>query len=587
MADVLIVCVREDELQAKALADMFERAGFTVGGAPSNDGALRSVGAAVIVWSQAAIRSRPFLDAAQRAIDAEKAVVASLIDPPPPHTVGNAPSFALNGWTGDPEDPSLDPLFFAVDRMVSSQRAAVGAAPAHPAQDRFQEPPSLRPPPVYAPPAPPQRARPNPPPPPRLDQQRFEPRPDPRQAAPPARDNSNAEAEHWRVIRDSRNPNDFMDFIAKWGADGSFSELAELRLKQLTGPGAPPAPPTNLREAARAAEPRRRPDPPPPAARRPDPPPPIRLETRRPEPLPRIVEPPRRDPPPAYARDYRPPMDGPPKSGGGLMRALVLALLLGGGALAAGLYYGGGADTLLAGNDSPGAPDESSDELPPVGPAELGVGGEEHAEEPVELASNEPPATAAPRREQAQRETQRPPRQQPPRNQQTSAPAPAEEAVPAPQTSWTNSNGGNNATASPYTQYGPANLDPPAGATTQAPVQVAANDPQAARPPAAAARAGTVRWAQRPSARRIAELYPERASRNGTGGRAELACTVRADLTLACTVASETPPSMGFGRAALSASTSYRVQPTLSDGAAAAGTRTRIAITFVAQEGAN
>ena len=64
MADVLIVCVREDEPQAKALADMFEAAGFSIGGAPNSDGALRSSGAGVVVWSQASIRSRPFLDAA-------------------------------------------------------------------------------------------------------------------------------------------------------------------------------------------------------------------------------------------------------------------------------------------------------------------------------------------------------------------------------------------------------------------------------------------------------------------------------------------------------------------------------------------
>src|SRR5689334_25160057 len=65
MADVLIVCVREDEPQAKALAEMFEAAGFSIGGAPSSDAALRSSGAGVVVWSQASIRSRPFLDAAR------------------------------------------------------------------------------------------------------------------------------------------------------------------------------------------------------------------------------------------------------------------------------------------------------------------------------------------------------------------------------------------------------------------------------------------------------------------------------------------------------------------------------------------
>src|SRR5512147_291679 len=160
MADVLIVCVREDEPQAKALAEMFEAAGFSVGGAPSSDGALRSSGAGVVVWSQASIRSRPFLDAAQRVINADKAVVASLIEPPPPSSIGESPAFDLSRWNGDPNDPALDPLFFAVDRMVNAARAGVGANTA-----RTPEPEAYEPPP----------ARREPPP----------PRPAPRPAAPP------------------------------------------------------------------------------------------------------------------------------------------------------------------------------------------------------------------------------------------------------------------------------------------------------------------------------------------------------------------------------------------------------------------
>src|SRR5262249_14211787 len=151
MADVLIVCVREDEPQAKGLAEMFEAAGFTIGGAPSSDAALRSSGAGVVVWSQASIRSRPFLDAAQRVINADKAVVASLIEPPPPSSIGDAPAFDLSMWRGDPNDSALDPLFFAVDRMVNSQRASVGA----PEPDEDEPPPlprSMRPQPPPTPP---------------------------------------------------------------------------------------------------------------------------------------------------------------------------------------------------------------------------------------------------------------------------------------------------------------------------------------------------------------------------------------------------------------------------------------------------
>jgi hypothetical protein len=190
MADVLIVCVREDEPRAKALAEMFEAAGFSIGGAPSSDGALRSSGAGLVVWSQASIRSRPFLDAAQRVINAEKAVVASLIEPPPPSSIGDSPVFDLSRWDGDPNDPSLDPLFFAVDRMVNSARAGVGATTQ--AEPRGYEPP----PPSYEPP--PRATRPPPAP-----QANFA-----RSASPG--DPLGSEAEHWRAIRDSRNPSDFI-----------------------------------------------------------------------------------------------------------------------------------------------------------------------------------------------------------------------------------------------------------------------------------------------------------------------------------------------------------------------------------------
>ncbi|MBN8608559.1 MAG: hypothetical protein J0L81_16710, partial [Caulobacterales bacterium] len=196
MADVLIVCVREDEPRAKALAEMFEAAGFSIGGAPNTDGALRSSGAGVVVWSQAAIRSRPFLDAAQRVINADKAVVASLIEPPPPSSVGNSTTFDLSRWDGDPNDPSLDPLFFAVDRMVNASR--VGATAPAPAPAPYEEPSHRAT--TRIPPAP----RPAPPPP----------------APMPAADPINAEAEHWRAIRDSRDPAAFLDYLTRYGPQG-------------------------------------------------------------------------------------------------------------------------------------------------------------------------------------------------------------------------------------------------------------------------------------------------------------------------------------------------------------------------------
>jgi protein TonB len=91
-------------------------------------------------------------------------------------------------------------------------------------------------------------------------------------------------------------------------------------------------------------------------------------------------------------------------------------------------------------------------------------------------------------------------------------------------------------------------------------------------------------WTQRPSARRIGELYPQRALREGMGGRVELDCRVLANLSLTCRIASETPAGEGFGRAALSASSAYRARPTLTDGASAVGSSARIAVNFQAPQ---
>jgi protein TonB len=137
-------------------------------------------------------------------------------------------------------------------------------------------------------------------------------------------------------------------------------------------------------------------------------------------------------------------------------------------------------------------------------------------------------------------------------------------------------------TTSPSTS-GPVPLNP-----NQIPpsTQTSANvEPQIIRPqqPTVAAPAGTVVWTSRPSARRISDLYPSGALRSGTGGRVVLDCRVLSNLSVSCSVASETPAGEGFGRAALSASNSYRARATRSDGSSSIGTTTRIAVNFQAQ----
>lgn len=41
------------------------------------------------------------------------------------------------------------------------------------------------------------------------------------------------EADHWRAIRKSSDPGDFLEYLARYGADGAFSEVAKLILKRL------------------------------------------------------------------------------------------------------------------------------------------------------------------------------------------------------------------------------------------------------------------------------------------------------------------------------------------------------------------
>jgi protein TonB len=555
MADVLIVCVREDEPQAKALADMFEAAGFSIGGAPSNDAALRSSGAGVVVWSQASIRSRPFLDAAQRVINANKAVVASLIEPPPPSSIGSSPAFDLSRWDGDPNDPALDPLFFAVDRMVNTARAGVGAvqreAPAYEAPPPPRSAPiRAEPPPRREPPAPSYRAPPQPEPPPSY-------------RVPPTADPLGSEAEHWRAIRDSRNPSDFMDYLARYGPDGAFSEVAELRLKQLTDPSedpraAAPRPSVRLPPTPTRAETPRRADPPP---RRPDALPPTQ----------RRMEPARRPP---SERDYTRELRDPPKGEGGSLRAFILIALLGGAALAGGLYFGGGM----------GNPAQRSQQAVEEQPAAVSEPSDANDFAGLEEAPSVPLSQAV--TSQRDRQTQTPPREReapPPRTvERTSPPATTQQVAS------NTSNTGGPITLSPSGSQGNTGSPVPLSPLPQAPVQNANVEPSITNtaPPQTqrATPAGSVVWAQRPSSRRIEELYPQRALRSGVGGRVVLDCQVQSNLSVSCSVASETPAGEGFGRAALSVSSSYRARATLSDGSSAVGSSTRIAINFQAPQ---
>jgi hypothetical protein len=121
MTDVVLVCVRDDIERAEALAETFAAFGFSVSDRADDDG-LRDCAAGVVVWSEAALASAVFVEAAQRAMESRKGVVLNLSHAQPP--AGARFSFDLTGWNGDPDDESLDRLFFTLDRMVIAARQA-------------------------------------------------------------------------------------------------------------------------------------------------------------------------------------------------------------------------------------------------------------------------------------------------------------------------------------------------------------------------------------------------------------------------------------------------------------------------------
>lgn len=130
MSEVILVYVREDGRKAQALADIFDKAGCSISDAYARDDELAGCGAAIALWSAASIRSRVFLTTLQRMLDAKKAVVASLIRPPPRDWLTGGQVFNLSTWRGDKDDPRLDGLFFSVDHRVAAARSRTLTASA-------------------------------------------------------------------------------------------------------------------------------------------------------------------------------------------------------------------------------------------------------------------------------------------------------------------------------------------------------------------------------------------------------------------------------------------------------------------------
>jgi protein TonB len=77
------------------------------------------------------------------------------------------------------------------------------------------------------------------------------------------------------------------------------------------------------------------------------------------------------------------------------------------------------------------------------------------------------------------------------------------------------------------------------------------------------------------------DFYPESALARGLGGRVVLSCLVSESGKLDCQVIEETPEGKGFGRAAIQASSKFKVAPQTENGKPTSGGRLRVPIAFV------
>ena len=260
------------------------------------------------------------------------------------------------------------------------------------------------------------------------------------------------------------------------------------------------------------------------------------------------------------------------------MRAFVLIAILGIAALVGGIYFGGG-----MGNPAP-ATEQTTETQPAAADTTTSTGDNFSGLEEAPSVPLSEAVTNRSDRQTAARTPERTTRDDPP-PQRTVEREQTRRDPPATTTNTSASNSGGPVTLAPNSgQSSPVPLSP---ASNPPPVQTANVEPSivgSATPPQPQRAAGSVVWAQRPTTRRISDLYPRSALNDGVGGRVVMECRVLGDLSVNCSVVSETPSGVGFGRAALGASSSYRARATLSDGSSAVGSTTRIAVNFQAPQ---
>jgi TonB family protein len=614
--------VREDRVFGEGLAASLEGSGLAVVRCENEFDYNNPAPCVLILWSAVSTRSGTLRDIASRAQREGRLVSAKVDGCEPPPGLAARPPFDLGRWSGDPDDQEVDPVFFAVDRMVASRarRQHGGPAPAQAAEPpsgphlvpqapRPAPPPAdisgsmrsdLSIPPTYTPIG-------RRPPPPPAEPVRAGPvggRP-PAPLAPPTAPNLAEEALAWRRIEHSNDPTDYLNFLSEFGPEGTFAELAQFKLDKLTAargkaasfmqhtPSPHQAPPAKPKPAPRLPEPR---DAPRDAApwreaerehtreydRDLREPPRMREEQprmREAPPRPRAPEPepfheparpkrtasgrPRRRVPVDQALDDHPPVRIERSSGGGgAFRTLVLVALLAGGGFA---FY------KFSGQQQPGgapSPEEVADAQragpladPSAPPSDSGMLATSYDASRQSLTATPASSRNAP----VARGSQNVPPQQPQRRVDPTQNG----AAPMP----------------PISYRPPSNDVPPQPTFTPPPV--AAPEPTPQPTPAPASPPTPVDdgyrqliWLQRPTGADLAALFPTNAAQRGVGGQVVLDCGVLPTGRLDCRVASESPPSSGFGRAALAAAKKFQAAAKAVDGRDAIGKRTRLPIKF-------
>lgn len=228
LTDVTILYAEDDGARARSVEAAMRGSGFAVSLVQFDllSGTIASP-AIVALWSRTMAASRAAVSLGQSALG-EGRLVSGRLDINVPSSL--FPGHAMHDlvrWGGDPDDACLDGLIAEADRCVIAARAAPPpeppAEPVRPATPPPREDPPRSVASAGGPRAVPARAPAN----------DLEPTPDP----------AAEEAIYWRSIRASNDRADFQAYMARYGQEGLFAELAMERLRALTPPAPPPAPP--------------------------------------------------------------------------------------------------------------------------------------------------------------------------------------------------------------------------------------------------------------------------------------------------------------------------------------------------------